>query len=60
MAQVWLTTGEAQWLLIHVEVQDRHEDDFAERMYTYAALLHLHYRVRPGRSRAARDASRTG
>ncbi len=57
VAQLWLANGATQWLLIHVEVQDRHEADFAERMYTYAALLHLHYRVRPARSRAARSAT---
>lgn len=53
VAQVWLKSGAVQWLLVHVEIQDRHEADFAERMYLYAAMLHMHYRTR--RLRQASD-----
>lgn len=49
VTQVWLRSGEATWLLIHAEVQGKEEPDFAERMYTYAALLHLNYRGRANR-----------
>lgn len=49
VTQVWLRSGEATWLLIHAEVQGAGEPDFAERMYTCAALLHVNYRVRSGR-----------
>lgn len=51
VAQLWLKDGATRWLLIHIEVQDRHEDDFAERMYLYAALIHMHFRLRRTRRR---------
>lgn len=41
LVQLRLTTGETTWLVLHVEVQDRREDDFAARMFTYYALIHL-------------------
>jgi hypothetical protein len=53
IAQLWLRDGATRWLLIHIEVQDRHEADFAERMYLYAALIHMHFRLRRTRRRAA-------
>jgi hypothetical protein len=52
VVQVWLKGGETTWLLIHAEVQGDSENDFAERMYLYAALLHMHYRARPTRRSA--------
>jgi hypothetical protein len=55
VVQVWLKGGETTWLVIHAEVQGDSETDFAERMYLYAALLHMHYRTRPAR-RTARAA----
>lgn len=55
VVQVWLRDGGATWLLIHAEVQGDSETDFAERMYLYAALLHMHYRTRPTR-RAVQEA----
>lgn len=54
IVQVWLQNGETTWLLVHAEVQGRVESDFAERMFTYAALLHLRYRAR-GARRARRQ-----
>ncbi|MFN8515466.1 MAG: hypothetical protein U0841_23345 [Chloroflexia bacterium] len=56
IVQVWLQNGETTWLLVHVEVQGHVEDDFAERMFTYAALLHLRYRARRAR-RSRRQAA---
>lgn len=53
VVQVWLRNGEATWLLIHVEVQGQAEDDFAERMFAYAALLYLRFRDRRARRRGA-------
>ena len=44
LVKVWLRDGQEQWLLIHVEVQAQPQDDFAERMYAYHALLFLRYR----------------
>jgi hypothetical protein len=52
VVQVWLKDGGTTWLLIHAEVQGDSEADFAERMYLYAALLHMHYRTRPTRRSA--------
>src|SRR5829696_6849857 len=30
LAQAWLHDGQERWILIHVEVQDRKEEEFAE------------------------------
>jgi hypothetical protein len=50
--QLWLLNGETTWLLAHVEVQGRKEDDFGRRMYEYAALLNA--RFAPGSPRRRR------
>ena len=34
--QVWRKDGVETWLLIHIEVQDRKVDDFAQRMFVYS------------------------
>ncbi len=39
LASVWLREGREHWLLIHVEVQGRVEEDFARRMFIYHARL---------------------
>ncbi|MFN8513175.1 MAG: DUF4351 domain-containing protein [Chloroflexia bacterium] len=52
VVQLWLLSGETTWLLAHVEVQGRKEDDFARRMYEYAALLNA--RFVPGNPRRRR------
>jgi len=52
VVQLWLLSGETTWLLAHVEVQGRKEDDFPRRMYEYAALLNA--RFVPGHSRRRR------
>src|SRR5262245_4532796 len=44
LAKVWLHDGQERWLLIHVEVQARKEEEFAERMYLYHTLLFLQNR----------------
>lgn len=33
LVKVWQLQGEEVWLLIHVEIQAKPEDDFAERMF---------------------------
>ncbi len=35
LVEVYTTDGDAAWVLIHVEVQGKAEDDFAKRMYVY-------------------------
>ncbi|MHC5598299.1 MAG: RpnC/YadD family protein [Nostoc sp.] len=35
VAKVWLLDGEEAWVLVHVEVQEQYDSQFAERMYTY-------------------------
>jgi hypothetical protein len=52
VVQLWLLSGETTWLLAHVEVQGRKEEDFGRRMYEYAALLNA--RFVPGGSRRRR------
>ena len=39
LVRVWRTDGQEEWVLIHLEVQGRPEDDFELRMYVY------HYRI---------------
>src|SRR5690625_1547683 len=33
--KVYLKNGKEKWILIHVEVQDRDEEDFPDRMFRY-------------------------
>lgn len=35
LVEVWLKSGEKEWLLIHVEVQGKRERGFEERMFVY-------------------------
>ncbi|NEU75301.1 DUF4351 domain-containing protein [Hassallia byssoidea VB512170] len=35
LVKVWLLQGQEIWLLIHVEIQAKSEDTFAERMFSY-------------------------
>lgn len=37
--KVWLLDRQEAWILIHVEVQSQHDEEFAERMFVY------HYRL---------------
>ena len=39
LVKVWRSSGEEEWILIHVEIQSQEESDFAKRMYVY------HYRI---------------
>jgi predicted transposase YdaD len=41
LVQLRLRSGEITWLVLHVEVQGQPQEDFAARMFTYYALLHL-------------------
>ena len=44
LVKLWQRDGDERWLLIHVEVQARKEEEFAERMYLYHTLLFLRHR----------------
>jgi len=35
LIQVWRKDGKKEWILIHIEVQDKPEKNFAERMFVY-------------------------
>ncbi|BAU06615.1 DUF4351 domain-containing protein [Fischerella sp. NIES-3754] len=35
LVKVWRTQGEELWLLVHVEIQAKKEDNFTKRMFTY-------------------------
>ncbi|MBW4433704.1 MAG: DUF4351 domain-containing protein [Pelatocladus maniniholoensis HA4357-MV3] len=35
LVKVWHTQGEELWLLVHVEIQAKKEDNFTKRMFTY-------------------------
>lgn len=39
LVQVWRLTGEAEWVLIHVEVQGQEEAAFSQRMFVYNCRL---------------------
>lgn len=40
LVKVWLTTGQEEWILIHIEVQGQSKKNFPERMFVY------YYRIR--------------
>jgi hypothetical protein len=42
--KVWRNDGSEAWLLIHVEVQGRREEAFAERMFIYSYRIYDLYR----------------
>jgi hypothetical protein len=42
--KVWQIDGQEAWLLIHIEVQGRRDEDFAERMFTYNCRTYDRYR----------------
>ena len=42
--RVWRRNGEEAWVLIHIEVQNQPDDDFAERMYVYNYRLYDRFR----------------
>lgn len=44
LAKVWLTTGEEEWILVHLEVQTQDTSDFAHRMFVYHCRLRDLYR----------------
>ncbi|MBL7986600.1 MAG: hypothetical protein JNJ94_00870 [Chlorobi bacterium] len=46
LAKVWTTEGEEAWVLIHIEVQQQPDTDFAERMYIYNNRIFDLYRRR--------------
>ncbi|HEX5445577.1 MAG TPA: hypothetical protein VFW87_17250 [Pirellulales bacterium] len=35
LVKVWRTSGQDEWVLVHVEVQSQQERDFAQRMFVY-------------------------
>src|SRR5262245_27001521 len=40
LVMVWLKDGIETWLLVHIEVQNQVDADFAERMYIYGYRLY--------------------
>ncbi|MEZ4888761.1 MAG: hypothetical protein R3E32_28805 [Chitinophagales bacterium] len=44
--KVYLKDGTNQWFLIHIEVQDKHETDFAERMFTYYYRIYDKFKIK--------------
>ena len=44
--KVWLKNGEEAWVLVHIELQNQPEGDFAERMYVYNYRIYDRYRRR--------------
>lgn len=45
LTKVWLLDGSEQWILIHIEVQGYHDDNFAQRMFIYFYRLTDRYNV---------------
>jgi len=45
LVKVRLRNGLEKWLLIHVEVQGKHEVDFAQRMFQYFYRIHDKYEI---------------
>ena len=43
LVKVWLTSGDEQWVLAHVEVQGQQESKFERRIYTYNYRLFDRY-----------------
>jgi hypothetical protein len=46
LAKVFLKSGEAQWILIHAEIQGYHDEQFAQRMFTYFYRVYDKYQQR--------------
>jgi predicted transposase YdaD len=44
LVRVHLHTGGEQWVLVHLEVQGRHDSDFAERIFVYNYRVYDRYR----------------
>ena len=44
LVRVHLRTGGEQWVLVHLEVQGRHDKDFAERIFVYNYRVYDRYR----------------
>jgi hypothetical protein len=42
--QVWRKDGREAWLLIHIEIQGKREEDFPERMFVYGYRIYDRYR----------------
>ncbi|HEV3444913.1 MAG TPA: Rpn family recombination-promoting nuclease/putative transposase [Gemmataceae bacterium] len=42
--KVWLKNGEEAWVLVHIELQNQPEGEFAERMYVYNYRIYDRYR----------------
>ena len=42
--RVWRLDGEEAWVLIHVEIQNQVDEEFAERMYVYNYRLYDRFR----------------
>jgi hypothetical protein len=43
LVQVRLSSGEARWIYVHIEIQGQRDPDFAQRMFTYNYRLYDRY-----------------
>jgi hypothetical protein len=46
LVKVWRTSGQDEWVLVHIEVQSQPETEFAQRMYVYNYRLFDRYNRR--------------
>jgi len=57
--KVQLKNGQEQWVLVHIEVQGKKEEEFAERMFIYESRIYDKYRQRVVGCAVLTDANRT-
>jgi hypothetical protein len=46
LVKVWTKDDTEVWVLVHIEVQDKRESDFAERMFIYAYRIYDRYKCK--------------
>lgn len=47
LLKIFLKDGGEEWVLLHIEIQDKGGEDFALRMFRYYCLLFTHYNKNP-------------
>ncbi|MBQ7560624.1 MAG: hypothetical protein IJS99_02150 [Synergistaceae bacterium] len=47
LLKIFLKEGGEEWVLLHIEIQDKGGEDFALRMFRYYCLLFTHYNKNP-------------
>lgn len=45
LIKVFKKTGEEAWVIVHIEIQGKKEDDFAERLFQYYTRIYNRYQV---------------